>query len=180
MNPWRLLSGRIVYDNPWISVREDQVIRPDGKPGIYGVVSFKNLALSIVPVTAEEDTFLIGQYRYPLDVYSWETPQGGGQITLPPRESAARELKEEAGLIAQSWTQLGLVHTSNCVTSEVGMVFLAQNLTEVTPEPDGDEILQIKRLPLKTAVRMALDGDITDAMSVVALLRAWYHLHPVG
>lgn len=175
-NPWRVRGSRAVYANPWISVREDQVLRPDGQPGIYGVVQFQNYALGIVPVTGALETVLVGQWRYPLGVYSWEIPEGGGALTLPLLESAQRELAEETGIVADLWTDLGPLHLSNSVTDEVGAVFLAQNLTFGQAHPEGDEVLAIRRLPLPEAWQMALDGRITDALSIVGLARAVHFL----
>ncbi len=165
-----------VYVNPWIRVREDHVIRPDGLDGIYGVVEFQNLALGIVPVTDNGDTFLVGQWRYPLEAYSWEIPEGGGPLTVPALESAKRELAEEVGLTASIWTNLGTFHLSNSVTDEVGRIFLAQGLTEGEAEPEGDEVLVIRRLPLVEAYEMAMDGRITDGVSIIGLARAIKYL----
>ena len=172
LNPWRTRGSREVYVNPWIRVREDHVIRADGRDGIYGVVEFQNYALGVVPVTDDGDTFLIGQWRYPLGLYSWEIPEGGGPLPLPPLESARRELVEEAGLTAASWTDLGLFHLSNSVTNEVGRIFLAQDLTFGEPAPEGDEVLALRRLPLLEAHAMAMDGRITDGVSIIGLARA--------
>ena len=171
-NPWRTRGSREVYVNPWIRVREDHVIRADGRAGIYGVVEFQNYALGIVPVMDNGDTFLIGQWRYPLELYSWEIPEGGGPLSVPTLEGAKRELAEEAGLTASSWTDLGLFHLSNSVTNEVGQVFLAQDLTFGTPTPEGDEVLTLRRLPLLEAYAMAMDGRITDGVSIIGLARA--------
>ena len=176
LNPWRTRGGREVYVNPWIRVREDHVIRPDGRDGIYGVVEFQNLALGIVPVTDDGDTFLVGQWRYPLETYSWEIPEGGGPHGIPALASAKRELAEEVGLTASSWTDLGPFHLSNSVTNETGRVFLAQGLTEGEAEPEGDEVLSIRRLPLREAYEMAMDGRITDGVSVIGLTRAAHAL----
>ena len=128
-NPWRTLSSEIKYHNPWISVREDQVQNPGGGQGIYGVVTMKNKALGIVPIDAEGNTWLVGQYRYPLNEYSWEIPMGGGLVELDILESAQRELKEETGLTAARWTRIARLHTSNSVTDEEGFVYLAEDLT---------------------------------------------------
>jgi 8-oxo-dGTP pyrophosphatase MutT (NUDIX family) len=171
-NPWQTLSTRQVYDNPWISVREDQVIRPDGAPGIYGVVDFKNFAVGIVPVDDEGYTWLVGQYRYTLDEYSWEIPAGGCPQGHTPLETAARELQEEVGLQASQWTSLGPVRTSNSCTSERGEVFLAEGLTQGESSPEGTEVLQVWRVPLQQALDMAADGTIADAVSVIGLWRA--------
>ncbi len=175
-NPWRLRGSRAVYVNPWISVREDHVLRPDGQPGIYGVVQFQNYALGIVPVTDTGETVLVGQWRYPLGTYSWEIPEGGGPLSRPLLESAQRELAEETGIRAETWTDLGPVHLSNSVTDEVGAVFLAQKLHFGPAHPEGDEVLAVRRLPLTEAWQMALDGRITDGMSIVGLARAVHFL----
>ncbi len=173
---WQTVGSREVYVNPWIRVREDHVTRPDGKPGIYGVVEFQNYALGIVPVTDTGETILVGQWRYPLDLYSWEIPEGGGTLTRPPLESAQRELAEETGLTAGLWTDLGPFHLSNSVTNEAGRVFLAQNLTFGPSHPEGDEVLAVRRLPLREAYEMTMDGRITDAVSIIGLARALHRL----
>ncbi len=173
---WQTFGSRQVYVNPWIRVREDHVLRPDGHPGIYGVVEFQNYALGIVPVADNGDTWLVGQWRYPLGLYSWEIPEGGGPISVPVLESARRELAEETGLTAAHWTDLGPLHLSNSVTNEEGRVFLAQGLTVGEAEPEGDEILALRRLPFEEAYAMAMDGRITDGLSIIGLTRAAYHL----
>jgi 8-oxo-dGTP pyrophosphatase MutT (NUDIX family) len=175
-NPWRRLSSRPIYENPWIKVREDQVVRPDGNPGIYGVVEFQNRAIGVVPLAANGDTFLVGQYRYTLDVYSWEIPEGGGPMHETPLEAAQRELREETGIMAACWTYLGEAHLSNSATDEVGYVFLAEDLTIGPAEPDGTEELGLRRLSLDEAVQMALTGEISDALAVIGLLRADHFL----
>lgn len=175
-NPWRLRGSRVVYQNPWLSVREDHVLRPDGAPGIYGIVQFQNHALGIVPVTDTLETVLVGQWRYPLGLYSWEIPEGGGALNQPPLENARRELAEETGIRAETWTDLGIVHLSNSVTDEVGTVFLAQNLHFGPAHPEGDEVLAVRRLPLAEAWQMALDGRITDGLSIIGLARAVHFL----
>jgi 8-oxo-dGDP phosphatase len=174
--PWRRLSTRPIYRNPWIEVREDQVIRPDGNPGIYGVVEFQNWAIGVVPLAANGDTFLVGQYRYTLGFYSWEIPEGGGAKSETPLEAAHRELREEAGITAARWTFLGEAHLSNSATDEAGCVFLAEGLTLGEPEPDGTEELGLRRLPFAEAVEMALTGEISDALAVIGLLRADHFL----
>jgi 8-oxo-dGTP pyrophosphatase MutT (NUDIX family) len=175
-NPWTVESTRQVYQNPWIHVREDQVIRPDGQPGIYGVVEFRNWAVGIVPVTAEGDTFLVGQHRYPLGYYSWEIPEGGAPLGTSPLESAQRELKEETGITAGRWTYLGELALSNSVTNEVGCVFLAEDLSFGESDPEGTEQLEIRRVPLAEAFRMAMTGEIADGLAIVGLARAHHYL----
>jgi 8-oxo-dGTP pyrophosphatase MutT (NUDIX family) len=167
-NPWRMLDSRRVYENPWISVREDSVIRPDGEQGIYGVVHYKNTAVGVVPVE-DDHVYLVGQYRYPLERYSWEIPEGGcpeGEETL---EAARRELKEETGLEARSWSKLGEAFLSNSVADEHAVWFLATDLVAGEPQNEGTEVIGVRRVPLREAVAMAMDGRITDALSMLAL-----------
>ncbi|QNH63232.1 NUDIX domain-containing protein [Hymenobacter sediminicola] len=171
-NPWQVLSTEVKYHNPWISVREDQVLNPSGGRGIYGVVTMKNKALGIVPVDADGNTWLVGQYRYPLSEYSWEIPMGGGPVELDTLESAQRELREETGLLARRWTNIARLHTSNSVTDEEGFVFLAEDLEYGEVEPEETEDLRLWKLPLADAVQMVMDNRITDAVSVAGLLKA--------
>lgn len=170
-NPWRTLSSQIQYENPWIRVREDQVIKPNGEPGIYGVVSFKNKAIGIVPLDTEGYTWLVGQYRYTLDAYSWEIPMGGSPMGIEdPLTTAQRELKEETGLSARQWEFIGRLHTSNSVTDEEAFIYLATQLEAGEPAFEDTEVLQILRLPLQQALDWIFNGKITDAISVAALL----------
>ncbi|MFD1468319.1 NUDIX domain-containing protein [Hymenobacter caeli] len=171
-NPWRVLASDVKYQNPWISVREDQVLNPRGGAGIYGVVSMKNKAIGIIPVDSEGNTWLVGQYRYPLNEYSWEIPMGGGPVELDVLASAQRELREETGLLAGRWTRIARLHTSNSVTDEEGFVFLAEDLTAGETEPEETEDLRLWKLPLAEAVQMAFDDRITDGISVAGLLKA--------
>ncbi len=170
-NPWKQLSRKKIYDNPWIEVFEDQVINPRGGQNLYGKVSFKNKAIGIIPIDEAQHTWLVGQYRYTLDEYSWEIPMGGGDRRLDILTAARRELKEETGLSAGQWTNIMRLHTSNSVTDEEGFVFLAQDLTQGATEFDETEDLAIRRLPLQEAVAMVMAGEITDAISVAGLLK---------
>lgn len=170
-NPWKTLSTDQVYDNQWISVREDKVLNPSGGDGIYGVVHFKNLAIGILPVDKENHTWLVGQYRYALEEYSWEIPMGGSPHSDGPLEGAKRELKEETGLTAGAWNTLMKVHPSNSVTDETGFIYLATDLTLGDTEHEDTEELIIKRVPVEEAINMAMTDEITDCMSVAALLR---------
>jgi 8-oxo-dGTP pyrophosphatase MutT (NUDIX family) len=169
LNPWKTTETRHIYDNPWIGVREDQVIQPDGKPGIYGVVHFKNKAIGILAVE-DDQLYLVGQYRYPLERYSWEIPEGGCPELEDPLATAQRELREETGLKASRWEELGRAHLSNSVSDEEAIFYLATDLEKGTAEPDGCEQLKVKLVSVKEAVRMAMCGEVTDALSVIAIM----------
>ncbi|MEW4567423.1 NUDIX hydrolase [Tautonia sp. JC769] len=170
-NPWTTLSGAVHYENPWIAVREDQVIRPDGSPGIYGVVHFKNRAVGVLPVEEDGSLWLVGQYRYPLDSYSWEIPEGGCPPDESPEETARRELAEETGLTAEHWESLGTMHLSNSVSDEVAYLYRATRLTRGQGQPEPTERLQVRRVSWDEARAMLDRGEITDSMSMVALLK---------
>ena len=172
-NPWKKLSSKTIYDNPWITVKEDGVINPGGGKGIYGTVHFKNIAIGIIPVDEEDYTWLVGQYRYPLDRFSWEIPEGGGPIELDPLVSARRELLEETGISAGKWEKIVTIHTSNSVTDEMGYIYLATDLEFGDPEPEeSEEDLQVKRIHLTEALNMVLNNEITDSLSMTGLLKA--------
>jgi 8-oxo-dGTP pyrophosphatase MutT (NUDIX family) len=168
-NPWQTVSSEEVYDNPWIHVREDRVIRPDGEPGIYGVVHYKNIAVGVLPIE-EDHIYLVGQYRYPLQSYSWEIPEGGCPEGEEPLLAARRELKEETGLEARRWRRLGEAYLSNSVADEYAVWFLATGLVPGDSIPEGAERLNVRRVPLREALTMALDGEITDALSLLAIM----------
>lgn len=170
-NPWTTLSSETKYDNPWINVTEYQVLNPSGGPGIYGKVHFKNKAIGIIPVDAQGNTWLVGQYRYTLNEFHWEIPEGGGRADSTPLEAAQRELREETGLTARKWTLLTRLHTSNSVTDEEGFIFLAEDLEQGERELEDTEAdLRLQQVPLAEAVNMVLRGDITDSMSMIGLL----------
>ena len=171
-----MLSKRPAYDNPWIRVTHHDVLTPLGQAGIYGTVHFKNLATGVVPVDEDGYTFLVGQHRFPLDVYSWEIPEGGGPIEGDPLEAAARELQEETGLRAREWRKLVECDLSNSVSDERAVAFLAWKLEQGECSPDPTEELKVRRLPLSEAFQMVSNGTIRDALSVMAL-QAVHLLH---
>ncbi len=170
-NPWTLLSSEQKYDNPWIRVDEHQVLKPNGEPGIYGVVHFKNRAIGIVAIDEHDYVYLVGQYRYPLKKYSWEIPEGGGPQGEAPLEAAKRELLEETGLIAAHWELMLEMDLSNSVSDESCQVFVASGLSLREAQPEDTEELQVRRLPFEKAVELVLAGEITDSVSVAALLK---------
>lgn len=169
-NPWTKLESETKYENPWIKVREDSVLKPNGEPGIYGVVEFKNVAVGVVALNARREIVLVGQYRYPLSAYSWEIPEGGCPAGEQPLKAAKRELLEETGLKAKTWKRLFEMTLSNSSTNERAVVFLATGLTQHEAKPEDTEVLKTKTVKLTKAVNMVLSGDITDAISVAALL----------
>ena len=172
-SPWTTLDTELKYENPWIAVEHHNVLNPAGGKGIYGKVHFKNMAIGIVPVDHEMHTYLVGQWRYTLNEYSWEIPEGGGPHSVSALDSAKRELEEETGLQANIWTELGRIHTSNSVTDEFGYAFLAQDLAQGRQQLEDTEAdIRVKRLSLAKAVEMVMQGEISDALSVFGLLKA--------
>jgi ADP-ribose pyrophosphatase len=170
-NPWKTLGSKKIYDNPWIQVIEDDVINPSGKPGIYGKISFKNLACGIIPLDEDMNTWIVGQYRYALGSYSWEIPMGGVPRNEDLLEGAKRELKEETGLTADTWEAILNVHVSNSITDEEGIVFVARSLTQGEPDFEDTEDIKIRRLPFAQVLKMALTGEITDLLSLAGIMK---------
>jgi 8-oxo-dGTP pyrophosphatase MutT (NUDIX family) len=170
-NPWTILTSKEVYDNPWIHVTEYDVLNPSGGKGIYGKVHFKNIAVAVLPLDEELNTYLVGQYRFPIDRYSWEIPEGGGSFSNNPLESAKRELKEETGLVADDWTPLMNLHLSNSVSDEYGSIYLARQLRQEEAMPEETEQLTVKKVPFEEAYHMVETGIITDSLTVMAMLK---------
>jgi len=168
---WKTLDSRIVYDNPWITVRDDRVINPGGGENQYGTVHFKNKAVAIVALDEEGNTWLVGQDRYTTGNYSWEVPMGGAPLGEDPLDAARRELKEETGLSAKRWSHVMNLHTSNSITDEEGLIYVAQDLTAGEPDFEETENIEIRKLPLEDALKMVLNGEIVDAISCMALMR---------
>jgi len=170
-NPWTTLSGEDKYENRWIRVTEYQVINPAGGRGIYGKIHFKNKGIGIIPVDNEGNTWLVGQFRYTLNEFHWEIPEGGAPLSENPLLAAQRELKEETGLTAKKWTPLLRMNTSNSVTDEECVIYLAEELEEGESELEETEAdLQVRKIPLKEAIDMVVRGEIADSMSMMGLL----------
>jgi 8-oxo-dGTP pyrophosphatase MutT (NUDIX family) len=174
-NKWKTLSTEDVYDNPWIKLEEHQVINPGGGRGIYGKVHFKNTAIGIIALDKDDNIWLVGQHRYPLNEWSWEIPEGGGPKGIEVLESAKRELKEETGLVAEKWTVIQRAHLSNSVSDEEGFVFLAEELKQENLELEATEAdMKVWKLPFSNALQMVIDGKITDSLSVMGILKLFY------
>ena len=169
VGPWRRRSRRVAYENPWIQVHHDEVDRPDGSPGIYGVVHFRNAAIGVVTVGDDGRLLLVGQHRYPLDRYSWEIPEGGAPIGESPEDGARRELAEETGYEASSWRLLCRLSLSNSVTDERGALFVAEGLTPGDATPDGTEALELRWATLDAILAEIASGAIHDVMTIAAI-----------
>jgi 8-oxo-dGTP pyrophosphatase MutT (NUDIX family) len=170
-NPWTVLAERRIYDNPWIGVTEYDVLNPSGGKGIYGKVHYKGLAIGVIPIDDQGYIWLVGQFRFVLDQYSWEIPEGGGDPAVPPVESAQRELREETGLVASEWTFLMEMHLSNSVSDERALIYVARGLEQREAMPEETEQLVIRRVHFNEAYEMVERGEITDSMSVAAILK---------
>ena len=168
---WTILTEKTVYNNPWISVTEFDVVNPGGNTGVYGKVHFKNIAIGIIPIDHAGNIHMVGQYRFVLNNYSLEIPEGGGTLDVDPLISAKRELKEELGLSANKWEKILEIHLSNSVTDEFCIVYLATELTLGTPAPEDSEEIESVIMPFDEAYKKVLDFEITDAISVAAILR---------
>jgi len=172
VDPWKRVSRRVGYQNPWITVFHDEVVRPDGSPGIYGVVHFDNTAVGVVAIDDQDRVALVVQHRYTLGHRSWEIPEGGAPPGESPLEGAQRELREEAGVVASDWREITRIHVSNSVTDEEAILFLATGLTHGPTALESTESdLTLDWVAFDEVMAMVMDGRITDAMSVIALQR---------
>jgi 8-oxo-dGTP pyrophosphatase MutT (NUDIX family) len=170
-NPWKTLSSRTAYENAWLRVREDQVTRPDGKPGIYGVVEIRP-SVGVVALNERDEIVLVGQWRYALNRYSWEIPRGGSRVDETDMQRAAeRELAEEAGVLAAHWQAMGTVDVGNGVLDDVQSLYVATGLTATNTNFDAEEDISIVWKPFDDAIKMAMDGTITEVCSIAAILR---------
>jgi len=170
-NPWKIISTENVYENQWLGLVEHQVINPKGNPGIYGVVHFKSIAICVLPLDDDYNTWIVGQYRFPLNEYSWEMPEGGGALNVNPLDSAKRELMEECGIEAKSWLKISEFNTSNSCTDEKAIIFIARNLSFHQANPEDTEELEVKKIPFAKLFQMVMDGEIMDAPTIIAALK---------
>jgi ADP-ribose pyrophosphatase len=170
-NPWQTLSAKICYENPWIRVIQNDIINPAGNEGIYGVVHFKNNAVAVVPLDDDNNTWLVGQYRYTQNSYEWEVPEGGSPEGEDPADTARRELLEETGLEAATLQLILTMQLSNSVTDEVSYSYIARGLVMKESAPEESEQLQVRKLPFEEAFQMAMNGEIKDALSVATLMK---------
>ena len=168
-NPWRQVSRRVAYENQWIEILHDEVVRPDGQPGIYGIVHFRHLAIGVVPLDESDRVLLVGQIRYAQGHYSWEIPEGGGGLDEDPEAAARRELAEETGYTGGTWRELCRAELSNSVTDEMTILFVATGLEAGPASPDGTEQLQLRWVAFDEVMAMIARGEIRDAMSILAL-----------
>lgn len=169
VGPWTRHERRVAYENAWVTVYHDDVTRPDGKPGIYGVIHFASLAVGVVAIDDQDRVVLVGQHRYPFDEMSWEIPEGGAPHAEEPLEGARRELFEETGLVARTWSEIGRWQLSNSVTDEAAVAYLATDLEQGEAQPGGDEVLTVRWLPFDEVMEMVRSGEIGDALSVLPL-----------
>ncbi|HAD97435.1 MAG TPA: DNA mismatch repair protein MutT [Cryomorphaceae bacterium] len=169
---WKELNRELKYSNPWIEVSESQVVNPNGGKGIYGVVHFKNLAIGVIPLDEDNYTWIVGQERFPFDgKYTWEIIEGGGALKDDPKDSARRELLEEAGLKAESLELIQEMDLSNSATDERALIYVARGLSFHDADPDETEKLQVKRIPFEELYQMVLKGEVTDSLSVAGVLK---------
>ncbi|MCK5683250.1 NUDIX hydrolase [bacterium] len=176
-NPWKTLTTETVLENNWIKVVHHDVINPSGNEGIYDVVHFNGIAVGVIPMDDEGNIVLVGQYRYAIDQYSWEIPEGGGALGQDPLLAAKRELLEETGIKAKKYTQILEMHLSNSATDEYSVIYLAEDLSYHEAEPEETEELQIKKLPLDEVYNMVISGEITDSLTVAGILRLKLYLN---
>jgi 8-oxo-dGTP pyrophosphatase MutT (NUDIX family) len=170
-NPWTLLNKKDIYESPWIRVSHHDVLNPAGNPGIYSVVHFKKFAIGILPLDEQYYTWIVGQYRYPLDTYTWEIPEGGGDRDINPVDSAKRELLEECGIVANKWTFIQHMQLSNSATDEVAYLYIARELSFTESRPDEDEKLHVRKIHFDELYQLVLSGTIIDSLTIAAVLK---------
>ena len=169
VGPWRRLGRRVGYQNPWITIWHDDVTRPDGEPGVYGIVHFENSAVGVVAIDEQDRVVLVGQHRYAFDELSWEIPEGGSPLDEDSLEGAKRELLEETGLRARTWREIGRWQLSNSVTDEAAVTYLATDLEQGEAQPEGSEDLEVRWVPFDEVMALIRSGEISDALTVLPM-----------
>lgn len=167
--PWRTLSTRPVYVNPWIRVREDIAEMPDGHRTLYGVIEAQP-AVGVLPFVDHDTVVLVGQYRYVARGFHWEMPTGAMTAGERETDTAQRELAEEAGYHAGRLEKLCTFDTSKSVLDETAHLYVATDLTPLHHEPDETEFIEVRSFPFDEVLAMVLRSEIVDAMTVVAVL----------
>lgn len=170
-NPWKIKSKKIVYENQWVRLDVSDVVNPNGGDGIYSVLHFKNYAIAILAIDDNYDTWIVGQYRFPLEKYSWEIPEGGGDLNISPLESAKRELLEEAGLKAETWIKIQEFSLSNSATDEWGIIYVAKNISIHESNPEETEQLELKKISFNILYEKVMNGEIHDGLTIMAVLK---------
>ncbi len=178
-NPWIVKGMTHAFENDWFRIDEHDVVRPDGKQGYYGVVRIRRLAVGVLPIEVDGSVHMVGQWRFPLGRYSWEMPEGGAEPGEDALECAKRELVEESGLSAGSWTRVLEMDLSNSLTDEQAVIFVATDLRQGQAQPEATEVLQQRWAHFMDVLARVADGRIRDALTVAAVLRA-HHMAVTG
>ncbi|MDQ4078819.1 MAG: NUDIX hydrolase [Chloroflexota bacterium] len=173
--PWTVIDSRTVYENPWITVREDKVIRPDNREGIFGVVEMKP-GVSVLPLDDEGNVYLTQEFHYAVGRETIEAISGGIDQGEDKLDAARRELKEEAGIVANEWIDLGVIDPFTTVVSSPSHIFLARGLEFSEPDPDGTEIIRIVKTSLHEAVEWVMEGKITHGATTTLILKAKHYI----
>lgn len=173
--PWTVKDSKIVYRNPWIIVKEDDVVRPDGVAGIFGVVEMKH-GVSVLPIDDENNVYLTREYRYGVERETIEVLSGGIDEGENKLMAAKRELQEEAGLVAEEMVDLGVLDPFTSVVVSPNYMFLARNLEFTRNNLDGTEKIKIIKVSINEAVQMVMENKITHGASVVAILKTKNYL----
>ena len=175
-NPWKRLRSKVIYKNPWITVREDKVIRPDGKKGIYGVVYLDN-GVAVVAMTSKKEIYLVGEWRYAIGKFSWSLPAGYSEKNEKSLKSAKRELEEEVGLKAKNWKYLGTNYENVGVLNQKIKFYLATDLTKVNQKLDGTEKgMKVMKVPIKQAIKLIMEDKIFDGSAIIGIFKAVEYL----
>lgn len=179
-SPWKTISSKKIYENKWMGLKEDKVIMPNGKEGIYAYISSKNGAAAVI-LNEKNEIYLVGQYRYAVDEYSWEIISGAVEKGEDYLTTVKREIEEEAGVTAKKFDLLhGDLQLSNSYTSDRGAIFLARDIEQNESHPESTEKLQIKKVPLDEAIRLICEGKIKDDYTITGIFLAKEFLEKEG